>query len=292
MNTQIHIPVLSEPVLMYLDPKPGERYLDLTAGYGGHASIVLDKLGPIGSATLVDRDQSAIDHLKKKFKNDKRISIIHNDFYSASTQLQGKGEKYDLILADIGLSSPHLDNAERGFSFMNAGPLDMRMDNRQALTAADIVNNWDEKQLRRLFQLYGEIRGAGRIARSIIEHRPILTTTELASIIQRSTRGYPKVRYEAQIFQAIRIAVNEELRLLEQSLPIWHDLLAPNGRLGVISFHSLEDRLVKQYFSEHSGKRYDADFNLLTKTPVSASTEESVFNPRSRSAKLRVAQRK
>lgn len=289
---QEHIPVLFDEVISYLAPQPAEHYLDLTAGYGGHARGVIERIGDNGRAVLVDRDQNAVDHITELFKGDGRVQILHNDYHHASKQLHEEGQKFDLILADIGLSSPHIDNADRGFSFQKDGPLDMRMDQRSSLTAADIVNTYSEEDLTSLFREYGEVRGAGKIARSIIEARPVRTTSELAHIVKTSTRSWPKVRYEAQIFQALRIAVNGELEQLQQSLPLWHQMLKPNGRLAVISFHSLEDRIVKQYFSEHGGNRYDADLAILTKQPITSTPQESLSNPRARSAKLRVAQRK
>lgn len=253
---------------------------------------MLDKIGDSGRAVLVDRDQNAIDYLTKKFGEDPRVSLIHNDFCSASSQLVESGQQFDVILADIGLSSPHLDNANRGFSFQNDGPLDMRMDPRLQLTAADIVNNYEREKFITILHKYGEVRGGSRIVDAIIAERPISTTKQLASIISKSTPGYPKVRREAQVFQALRIAVNGELDQLARSLPLWQKLLKPGGRLGVISFHSLEDRIVKQYAKEFAGDRYDADLVVLTKQPIVSTPEESVFNPRARSAKLRVLQRK
>jgi 16S rRNA (cytosine1402-N4)-methyltransferase len=292
VNQQQHIPVLAEEVLRYLNPKAGEHYLDLTAGYGGHARSIIDSIGQDGRATLVDRDQNAVDHVSAAFKADQHVKVIHDDFLSASRKLHEEGNRFDLILADIGLSSPHLDNASRGFSFQSDGPLDMRMDQRSALTAQEIVNTWPREELISILRQYGEVRAAPRIVDAIINARPIRTTTQLANVINTSTRGYPKVRYEAQVFQALRIAVNGELTQLQQSLPMWHHLLKPRGRLAVISFHSLEDRIVKQYFQEHGGDRYDADLQILTRQPITSTPQESFSNPRARSAKLRVAQRK
>jgi len=288
----LHIPVLAKEVLRLLNPQAGEHYLDLTAGYGGHARSVLDKIGANGRAVLVDRDQNAVEHITKLFTDDPRIEVLHQDYLSASRQLLAEGRKFDCILADIGLSSPHLDNAERGFSFSLEGPLDMRMDPRLEVAANDIVNRWDREDLISILQGYGEIRGAPKLADAIIQARPLQTTTELASIINKSTRGYPKIRNEAKVFQAIRIAVNAELEQLEQSLPLWKELLNTNGRLAVISFHSLEDRIVKRFASEYGGDRYDAELKLLTKGPVTSTEQENNINPRARSAKLRVMQRK
>ena len=289
---QLHIPVLAEEVLRYLNPRAGEHYLDLTAGYGGHARSVLERIGPDGKATLVDRDRNAINHVTSSLGGDPRVRIMHTDYLTASKQLLDEGRSFDLVLADIGLSSPHIDNAARGFSFQKEGPLDMRMDPRQDRTAHELVNTWSREQLVEIFRKYGEVRAAPRIVDAIIDARPLDTTTRLADVINKSTRGYPKVRHEAQIFQALRIAVNEELAQLRESLPLWHNLLKPEGRLAIISFHSLEDRMVKQYFQEHGGDRYDADLTILTRQPVASTAKESFSNPRARSAILRVAQRK
>lgn len=288
---QEHLPVLVEEVVATLNPQKSEHYLDLTAGYGGHAARVLERIGDNGRAVLVDRDQNAIDHLTAVLSADKRVELLHQDFLSASKQLHKSGRQFDLILADIGLSSPHLDNADRGFSFQTEGPLDMRMDQRLPVSAADLVNHASLDELTTIFQRYGEVRGARRVASAIIEARPLTTTTHLARII-KAQQPNPKIRLEAQVFQALRIAVNGELDQLQQSLPLWHALLKPAGRLAVISFHSLEDRMVKQYFAEHGGNRFDADFDIMTKQPVVASEQECAYNPRARSAKLRVVQRK
>lgn len=283
-----HYPVLLDEVLQYLDPKEGESYLDLTAGYGGHAEKVLDRTLKPHNTTLVDRDQNAIEHLGQKFAGS-GVQIIHKDFLSASQELKSQGKQFDIILADLGVSSPHLDNASRGFSIKFDAKLDMRMDETQELTAADVVNNYDEDRLRQIIRVYGEEPRAKKIAQLIVEHRPIATTHELAKIVAHAWPGYSKVHPATRTFQAIRIEVNNELGLLEQSLPIWTDLLAPGGRIAVISFHSLEDRIVKQYYASQSGNRYDAVLRLLTKQPITGGADEIVFNPRARSAKLRVA---
>jgi 16S rRNA (cytosine1402-N4)-methyltransferase len=283
-----HFPVLLEAVLKYLDPGVEESYLDLTAGYGGHAAAVLERTLRPNKATLVDRDQNAIDYLRQKFASGEP-TIIHQDFLGASKQLLKEGKQFNIILADLGVSSPHLDNASRGFSLKNDGPLDMRMDQRQSLTAEEIVNSYSEADLAGIFHLYGEEPKAKQIARSIVEHRPIKTTQQLAAIIAQAWPGYSKVHPATRVFQALRIAVNSELDQIKQAIPIWVELLAPGGRIAIISFHSLEDRLVKQAFVEMSGNRYDAVLQLLTKQPVTGSGDEIVFNPRARSAKLRAA---
>lgn len=289
MEDKTHIPVLLDEVLTYLAPKKGEKYLDLTAGYGGHASKVLERTLQQTSTTLVDRDQAAIDYLRAQ-QGLKDAEIIHNDFLSASQQLLEQGRQYDLILADLGVSSPHLDIPERGFSIRADGPLDMRMDNRQQLTAEAIVNNYSEEDLTKLLRDYGEEPKARRIAQFIVENRPIHSTQELANIIARAWKG-PASRMHPAIrsFQALRLAVNDELGLLKAAMPRWLDLLAPGGRIVIISFHSLEDRLVKDFMKGQAGDCYDAPLRVLTKKPVTAGADELVSNPRSRSAKLRAA---
>ena len=281
--------MLLTQVMQYLDPKAGESYLDLTAGYGGHAGKILERTLQLNLSTLVDRDQSAIDYLsgQPEFAGSQ---IIHQDFLTASTDLLGQGRQYDIILADLGVSSPHLDNASRGFSIRSDGPLDMRMDSRQELTAKTIVNNSEEAELVKLLRAFGEEPKARAIARMIVASRPIATTHELANIIARAVgKRKPGIHPATKSFQAIRMAVNDELGLLAKAMPVWLELLAPGGRIAIISFHSLEDRLVKQFFHEFAGDRYDAPLRLLTNKPVSGDKDELASNPRARSAKLRAA---
>jgi len=282
----VHIPVLPDAVLTYLDPKEGESYLDLTAGYGGHASLVLERTHNLRGATLVDRDTNAVARLTERFKD---VEILHSDFLGASRHLAQSGRKYDLILADLGVSSPHLDNAIRGFSLAQDGPLDMRMDPGQELTAERIVNGYSEDQLIRILDEYGEEPKARAAARAIIAARPLTSTTQLAQVVAKVWPGHSKVHPATRTFQAIRIAVNDELGQLEQSLALWVSLLNPGGRLAIISFQSLEDRLVKKFFQDRAGDRYDSELHLLTKRPIVAESTELVHNPRSRSAKLRAA---
>ena len=283
-----HFPVLPSAVLHYLQPKKGESYLDLTAGYGGHAELILERTLQPSNSTLVDRDHNAIAYLQEKFMGS-GIQFIHQDFLGASRELSKANKQFDLILADLGLSSPHIDNASRGFSLKTEGPLDMRMDQTQSVTAEVIVNSLTQAELRDLIREYGEEPRASKIARLIVEHRPITTTTELAKVVARAWPGHSKVHPATRTFQALRIAVNSELDQIKQAIPLWIDMLAPGGRIVVISFHSLEDRLVKQQFKELAGDRYDAVLTLLTKQPVMAEPDEIVFNPRARSAKLRAA---
>lgn len=291
MNQPKHIPVLLNEVVELLNPKPGGHYLDLTAGWGGHASKIVELVGAEGSSILVDRDGSSVKHLKKTFKAI-NVDIIRSDFLSASKDLAAKGRTFDVILADLGLSSPHVDDSARGFSFARSGPLDMRMDGRQNISASDIVNDSSEEELARILFEYGEVRSAKKLTKKIVQHRPYTLTTELAKVVAEAVPKQGRIHPATQVFQALRIAVNDELKQLKDSLPLWVSLLKPGGRLGVISFHSLEDRLVKRAFKDYGGKRYDASLQTVTKKPVMPSEQEIVFNPRARSAKLRVAQRK
>ena len=284
----MHIPVLREEVMAMLAPQGGESYLDLTGGYGGHASAVLEATGNYAGSVLVDRDEQAADELRRRF-GDKGVAIRREDFLSASRELLAAGREFDLILADLGVSSPHLNVETRGFAIQAEGPLDMRMDQSQALDADAIVNGYKEAQLAELIAEYGEEPKAKQIARLIVRSRPIHSTTELAQVISRAWPGRSRIHPATRTFQAIRIAVNDELNLLETSLPVWIQLLAPGGRLVVISFHSLEDRVVKQALRAESGDRFDADLRLLTKRPMTVSPSELVHNPRARSAKLRAA---
>lgn len=294
-QNNIHIPVLMQQVLQYLDPSPGKTYLDLTAGYGGHASEVLERT-LTAPAVLVDRDINAVNHLNSLFNHQENVVIKHGTFLEASRELATAGKQFDLILADVGVSSPHLNIPSRGFAIAQDGPLDMRMDQSQELTADILVNKASAAELVDIFRRYGEEPKAEKIVRSIFLHRPIHSTVELADVVARAVRQKdgkgkkPLVHPATRVFQALRIAVNDELAQLEQSLALWaHELLAPGGHLVVISFHSLEDRLVKQAFNEAGGNTYDASLTILTKHPVVAEPNEIVFNPRSRSAKLRAA---
>jgi len=285
---QQHVPVLLGEVLQYLDPQTGESYLDLTAGYGGHAAAIIERTGSLTQATLVDRDANAIRELQQRF-GEAGLDLRHQDFLGASQQLVAEGRTFDLILADLGVSSPHLNQAERGFSFADPGPLDMRMDQSQSLTADHIVNRFTERELMELLREYGEEPKAAKVARLIVEARPLKTTDQLAKVVAKAWPGHSRVHPATRTFQALRIAVNDELNLLEQSIPLWLQLLAPGGRIAIISFHSLEDRLVKAALKAASGDRFDAELRELTKRPVTASPQELVFNPRARSAKLRAA---
>lgn len=286
---ELHIPVLLSETLQTLRPEEGEKYLDLTAGFGGHAAKFLEATKNYKDAVLVDRDQFAIDHLDSL--QSKGAKLIHDNFYNASLQLIKCGKKFDIVLMDLGVSSPQLDMAARGFSFQSEGPLDMRMNREDIKTASKIVNTWREQDLVDLFVEYGEVdrKEASNIARTIKFNRPITTTTELAEIIKNKSRHkfgrtHPATRY----FQALRLAVNDELELLEKTLTFLPELLQPGGRAGIISFHSLEDRIVKNYFKAASSKGLESEFKIITKKPIDGQNLDNK-NPRARSAKLRAA---
>jgi len=293
MNTpqQLHQPVLLEHTLALLAPKKGESYLDLTAGYGGHARLVIGAIGDAHLATLVDRDDFAIQNLEVLQEAGARV--LKSDYAAAAKNLARAGELFDMILIDLGVSSPQLDIAERGFSFMHDGPLDMRMDQQEGVTAADICNKASQDELVRFLRDYGEEPKARAIARAIMHNRPLTTTTQLADVILNDVfngrRG--KTHPATRTFQALRIAVNQELQQLGDTLELLPDLLKPGGRVAIISFHSLEDRMVKRFFKQEHDAGYEARLQIVTKQPISGATED-VHNPRSRSAKLRAAVKK
>ncbi|MCA9335879.1 16S rRNA (cytosine(1402)-N(4))-methyltransferase RsmH [Candidatus Saccharibacteria bacterium] len=285
----LHVPVLLEDCLRELAPKSGEKYLDLTAGYGGHASAMLQRTDNYSGSVLVDRDTNAILTLGQF--SEKGTRLMQVDFAEAAKQLVADDQQFDVILLDLGVSSPQLDIPSRGFSFMKDGPLDMRMDNRQDLTAETIVNTAKRSELSRIIHEYGEEpqRVATRYANAIIAARPVQTTGQLAEVIRQAHVGkWQKIHPATRTFQAIRIQVNDELRQVSETLPLLPKLLKKDGRVGVISFHSLEDRIVKRYFAEQKNAGYEAELRIQTKHPIDGATHD-VHNPRSRSAKLRVA---
>lgn len=287
-----HVPVLLDATLDQLKPISGENYLDLTAGYGGHARQILATTTNYEESVLVDRDDYAISHLGE-FEQ-KGVRLLHTDFVSAARQLVEEGKQFNLVLIDLGVSSPQLDQHERGFSFTNNGPLDMRMDRRQEVSADTLVNTATRDELVRIITTYGEepVGFARRIAEAITTNRPIHDTEKLAELVKQSYRGkWKKIHPATRTFQALRIAVNEELRQVEEVLPLLPKLLKQGGRVGIISFHSLEDRLVKRYFAEQANAGYEAELEILTKRPLAGDIYD-VHNPRSRSAKLRVAVKK
>jgi len=288
----LHVPVLLEATVEALHPVQSENYLDLTAGYGGHASRILSITGNYAESVLVDRDDYAIERLKSL--SDKGVRLLHTDFVTAAKQLVKEGQTFNIVLVDLGVSSPQLDQNERGFSFTNSGPLDMRMDRRQAKSAATLVNNASAEELTHIITQYGEepIGFSRTIANAIVANRPLSNTKELADLIKNAYRGkWKKTHPATRTFQALRIAVNDELRQIEDLLPFLPDLLKPGGRVGIISFHSLEDRLVKHYLKEQFDAGFEAKLLPLTKKPI-AGSQHDVHNPRARSSKLRVAVKK
>ena len=275
-----HIPVLPQAVLDYLQPAPGKHFLDATVGLGGHSELLLQTPGIV--LTAIDRDAQALSLAQQRLQG-YPVTWWQGNFS------EYPGGEFDGIIADLGVSSLHLDTPERGFSFRHAGPLDMRMDQRQTLTAATLVNHSSETELVALLSRYGETPFARRIARRMVQNRPFSDTLTLAETIRQAVP--PKVRYgrihpATQVFQALRVAVNGELESLERFLQRAPDWLKPGGRLVVISFHSLEDRLVKWAL------RRDARLEVLTPKPITPSAQEQAHNPRSRSAKLRAARRR
>ncbi len=300
-----HISVLLEESVNALSVKPDGVYVDCTAGGGGHSAEVLKKLGENGRMILIDRDPDAIKTVTNRFKNDKRVTIVHSNYSEIKAVLNNLGiNGVDGIIADLGVSSHQLDTAERGFSFHYDAPLDMRM-SQQGTTAEEIVNTYSQKELFNVINKYGEEKFAGSVASAIVRARDkkrIETTLELAEIVSNAIpakfrrNGHPA----RKTFQAIRIEVNAELTVLENTLPDMFECLSENGVLAIISFHSLEDRIVKEYFRTlKEGCTCPKDFPVCVcgKTPraivkssgVKATGKEVDENNRSRSAKLRTA---
>ena len=280
----IHIPVLSKELITGLNITETGHYLDATMGGGGHSRLILESF-PQVKVTGIDRDGTAIASVQSSLAE----YIPHRlTFWQGNFANYQPVELFDGIVADLGVSSPQLDVATRGFSFRQPAPLDMRMDDRQSLTAATIINHWEEQSLAKIFFEYGEERLSRRIARQIVQSRPFETTTELATAIASCVPAkyrYGRIHPATRVFQALRIAVNDELTSLEKFLfrgPQW---LKPDAKIVIISFHSLEDRLVK-----HSFRNSDI-LQVITKKPIIAQPTEIALNPRARSAKLRVAQR-
>ena len=303
-----HVPVLLDPVIAGLNLREGGLYIDGTFGRGGHSLAILNQLGPNGRLLAIDRDPQAIATAADALKSDPRFELIHGEFselkeHAIKRNLLGK---VDGLLLDLGVSSPQLDEAERGFSFQSDGPLDMRMDPTTGSSAADWLANVKERELRKVLFEFGEERFAVRIAKAIIAARalqPIRRTAELAKIVSEAAPSRGQRRHPAtKTFQAIRIRINDELQQLEQALRASTELLRPGGRLCVISFHSLEDRRVKRFMREASREaapyrglpvipeEHRPPFKLIGKM-ISATDEEIELNVRARSARLRVAER-
>ncbi len=290
----IHIPVLQKEVIKYLDPKPNENFIDATFGEGGHALAILERINPKGRLLGIDQDQEIIENWKLKIKNFKnQVILICSSFVNLKEIV--KEEKFRPatgILFDLGMSSWHLAESGRGFSFLKNEPLDMRYSIKNPLTAEKIVNYWSGPEVEEILKEFGEERFAKNIAKEIIKERKlntIKTTSQLVKIL----RGAVPYKYQRQrihfatrTFQALRIAVNDELNNLEKALPQAIEVLRSGGRLVVISFHSLEDRIVKNFLKE---KNKENLIEILTKKPIRPDPEEIKINPRSRSSKLRAA---
>ena len=279
-----HIPVLPQAVVEGLQIQSNGLYLDATVGGGGHSRLILES-DPTVRLVAVDQDPLALASAQENLREfGDRVTFWSGNF----SQFEPRSQEFHGILADLGVSSAQFDIPERGFSFRHTAPLDMRMNPQQDLTAADIVNHWDETDLANLIYTYGEERLSRRIARKIVEQRPFQTTTELAEAIAycvpKSYR-YGRIHPATRTFQALRIAVNQELDVLKTLLEKAPQWLVPDGRLAIISFHSLEDRMVKHSLKENPSLK------VITKKPIIATDEEVQTNPRARSAKLRVAER-
>ncbi len=305
-----HIPVLAAEVINLVNPAAGETVIDATFGAGGHASLLAERIGETGTLIAIDRDPAAEDRFNLfAAEAPCQTRFVHKDFAQALADLADEGVRADVVLLDLGVSSMQIDTRERGFSYACDAPLDMRMDTTQEFSAADLVAEWDERQIAGALREYGEERHAGQISREIVrtrERSPITTTGELVGCVERAVPtpalfagGHPAKR----TFQAIRIAVNEELAQVDAALPAAWSTLAVGGRMAAISFHSLEDRRVKQFIAARCrgcicppdlpvcGCGRTPEGESLTRRSVVASAGETAHNPRSKSARLRVVAR-
>lgn len=301
-----HIPVLLREVIENLAIQPGGRYIDCTLGGGGHTQAILESSSPGGQVLGIDADPEAIRSVEDRLASYAKSMLLVNENF---INLRDICVKYDFlpvhgILFDLGLSSQQLDEGERGFSFQHDSPLDMRFNPGQKLSAADIVNKFSETRLAEILKVYGEETNSRQIARKIVRRRPILTSAELAEVVEEAVGGrYGKIHPATRTFQALRIAVNNEMENLELALNQALGLLGFRGRLVVISYHSLEDRIVKQFMQKESRDcicppevlkcscGHKANLKIITKKIVTPSSCETELNPRSRSAKLRAAER-
>src|SRR5499427_1917541 len=295
-----HVPVLLQETIDFLAVQRGGTIIDLTLGLGGHAWEIAKRLGVRGRLIGFDKDPAALDRARERLTgpplelaNDwPQIELVHASFAEVAQHLSPASA--DGLLADLGVSSMQLEDAERGFSFQAEGPLDMRMNPQSGLTAEQVVNRFDERELADAIYDFGEDRRSRRIARAICRSRPIHTTAQLADVISAAARPMnrgDRIHPATRTFQALRIFVNRELDDLKALLAAAPQILKPGGRVVIISFHSLEDRIVKDAFREGAAHGKDMVYRILTKKPVTASEEESDRNPRARSAKLRAAER-
>ena len=296
-----HTPVLLNECIGGLNIQPNGIYVDCTFGGGGHSLAILQQLNEKGKLLVFDQDEDA----KKNLPNDERVIFSPQNFRHLQRFLRlHKVTKVDGILADLGVSSHQFDEADRGFSIRFDAALDMRMDHRQANTAADILKNFSELQLHKIFEMYGEVTNSKTLAKTILSQRslsPIRTINEFKTALHTVVKGNPQ-KYFAQVFQALRIEVNDELGALKEMLQQTTTVLQPGGRVAIITFHSLEDRIVKSFFRDGTfgntaiddvyGHRFENPFKVITKKPITATEKELKENTRSRSAKLRIAEMK
>jgi len=306
MSLPVHVPVLLDEVIAGLQPQRGGYFVDCTVGLGGHAAAILEKISPSGRLLGIDADPEAIKLSQDKLSDyGEAVTLVNDNFVN----LEAICKRYhfhpvDGILFDLGVSSLQLDTAERGFSFHLDAPLNMRFDPGQGLTASDIVNSFSEQELAKLIEKYGEERHSRRIARYIVQNRPIATTMELARLVEQALGGKrARIHPATRTFMALRIAVNSELQNLELALKQTIDLLHPGGRLTVISYHSLEDRIVKQFMRDAASGclcppgtvicrcGHTPTLKLISRKVIRPTSLEIESNPRSRSAKLRIAER-
>ena len=303
--TPIHHPVLYQEVLHWLEPKPEGTYIDATVGLGGHAKGILERSSPDGRLLGLDIDPQALGYARQRLRAfGERVVFVESCHDNLAEVAQQRGfEQVDGVLLDLGVSSLQLDDPTRGFSFREDGPLDMRMGTDKEVTADEIVNTWPEAELARIIYQYGEERRSRRVARVLCARRPIRGTRELADLVAKAVGRGGRIHPATRTFQALRIAVNDELRSLESVLPQAVTLLKPGGRLVVISFHSLEDRIVKRFIARESKDcicpphvpqcvcGHVATLARLTKKPIRPTDKETAANARSRSARMRVAER-
>ena len=296
-----HVPVLLKASVDGLDIRPDGIYVDVTFGGGGHSKEILSRLGDNGHLYSFDQDADA----ERNIVDDKRFTFVRSNFrYLKNWTRYHEVEQVDGILADLGVSSHHFDDETRGFSFRFDAPLDMRMNKRDGMTAADVLNDYEEERLADIFYLYGELKGSRRLAAAIVKARTahaIRTTQDLANIVAPLLKREREKKETAKLFQALRIEVNHEMDALQEMLLAARDVLAPGGRLSVITYHSLEDRMVKNVMKTGNteGKacqdffgRVETPFRLVNNKVITADEEELAANPRSRSAKLRIAEKK
>ena len=288
-----HVPVLLNQVISALQPQPGKRFIDCTVGLGGHASAILERISPGGKLLGIDMDPEAIAISRANLEYHGEAVILVNDSFANIENICDELDFHpvDGILFDLGVSSLQLDTARRGFSFQREAPLDMRFDTDQGLTASDLVNTLCEQELARILREYGEERYSRKVAHRIVQNRPITTTLKLARVVRQVLGGkHTRIHPATRTFMALRIAVNDELDNLKAALNQTTNLLRPGGRLVIISYHSLEDRIVKQFMRREADGE-SPTLKLISSKVIRPTSLEIESNPRSRSAKLRIAER-